>query len=123
MKKLLFLSFFIFLFANPAKIIEEVKKIEQFKPEFKDIQDIDVFSFNKKENINNEFNSTSKKSLKLQIYAIFQNRVNINGEWFKIGDSIDGYKIVKIDKNFILLKKGNSKKILKISSSNRFKIK
>ena len=124
MKKLFLLSFFIFLFSDTIKIIEEIKKIEQFKPKFKSVQNFNVFSFNKKRQkiVKKDFSFTLKKDLTLQIYAIFQNRVNINGEWFEVGDMIDGYKIAKINKNFVLLKKGNSKKILKIFSINKLKI-
>jgi len=124
MKKLFLLSFFIFLFSDTIKIIEDIKKIEQFNPKFKSVQNFNVFSFNEKRQkiVKKDFSFTSKKDLTLQIYAIFQNRVNINGEWFEVGDMIDGYKIAKINKNFVLLKKGNSKKILKIFSINKLKI-
>ena len=123
MKKIFFLSFFIFLFGNTMQIIEEIKKIEQFRPKFKNVKNFNIFSFNeeKKENINKDFNLL-KKTPMLQIYAIFQNKVNINGEWFKLGDSINGYKIVKIGKNFVLLKKGNIKKYLKMFFNSKIKI-
>ena len=59
---------------------------------------------------------SKKESLNLKIYAIFQNRVNINGKWFKIGDIINGYKILKITNNYVYLKRNN--KVLKLSITN-----
>ena len=125
MKKIFFLSSFVFLFGNNAmQIIDEIKKIEQFRPKFKIVKNFDIFSFDdeeKKGKINKDFNFVLKKSPILRIYAIFQDKVNINGEWFKIGDSVNGYEIIKIDKNFVLLKKGNTKKYLKIISNSKIK--
>jgi len=128
MKKIFLLSCFVFLFSDTIKIIEEVKKIEQFEPKFKSVQGFDIFYFNESKQesviIDSNSTSTSKKDSTLKIYAIFQDRVNINEKWFKIGDSIDGYEIIKIDKNSILLKKENDKKTLKIfSNDNKLKIK
>ena len=124
MKKIILLTFFLFLYADVKYIINEIVKIEEFKPIFKKIKYYNVFEYETnivKENI---VAVSQKKNLNLKIYAIFQNRVNINGKWFKVGDNIYGYKIVKINKNFVLLKNGNSKKILKIlPSSNKLQIK
>ena len=125
MKKIFFLSFFAFLFANTMQIIEEIKKIEQFKPKFKNVQNFNIFSFDdeeKKENINKNRNLVPKTVPILRIYAIFQNKVNINGKWFKLGDNVNGYKIIKIGKGFVLLKKDNIKKYLKLFSNNKIKI-
>ncbi|HIQ50555.1 MAG TPA: hypothetical protein EYH54_01125 [Nautiliaceae bacterium] len=125
MKKLFSLIFFfVFLFSSTIQIIEEIKEIEQFKPKFKNVQNFDIFSFeeDKKKIVDKKISFIPKKSPVLQIYAIFQNKVNINGRWFKVGDKIYGYKIVKISKKFVLLKKGNIKTYLKILSTNKIKI-
>ena len=124
MRKIIFLTFFLFLYADVKYIINEIVKIEEFKPIFKKIKYYNVFEYETnivKENI---MAVSQKEDLNLKIYAIFQNRVNINGKWFKVGDNIYGYKIVKIDKNFVLLKNKNRQKTLKILPiSNKLQIK
>jgi len=114
MKKIIFI-FFSLLYADITYIISEIKKIEKFKPVFKKIIHYNIFEYETniaKKNIA----GVSKKNFNLEIYAIFQNRVNINGKWFKIGDSINGYKILKITNNYVYLKQNNQ--ILKLSIKN-----
>jgi len=52
-----------------------------------------------------------KKSIKLQ--TILNNRVLIKNRWYGVGDSISGYKIVKIEqkKGILLYKDGKSKQV------------
>jgi len=53
-----------------------------------------------------------KKSTKFKIGAIVSDEVLIFGDWYKVGDSINDYKILDIDKNFIKIIniKNNTKK-------------
>ena len=102
MKKVIFLIFYSLLYADVAKIINEITKIKEFKPKFKKIKYYNIFEYK-----NNSAKNTTKKVFNLKIYAIFQNKVNINGKWLKIGDKINGYKIIKIANNCIYLKQNN----------------
>ena len=53
-----------------------------------------------------------KRSIKLQ--TILNNRVLIKNRWYGVGDSISGYKIIKIEekKGILLYKDGKSKQVL-----------
>lgn len=53
-----------------------------------------------------------KKITKLKIGAIVSDEVLIFGDWYKVGDIINNYKILNIDKNFIKILniKNNTKK-------------
>jgi len=58
----------------------------------------------------------------LSLRIIMNSSVMINGEWYKVGDRISGYKIKKINRNSVLLLK-NSKKLLLSTKSNSKKLK
>jgi len=120
MKKIIFIIFSLLLYADVTYIINEITKIEKFKPVFKKIKHYNIFEYetNIATNIptKNTASRSEKGSFNLKIYAIFQNRVNINGKWFKVGDTINGYKIVKITNNYVYLKRNN--KTLKLSITN-----
>ena len=55
----------------------------------------------------------------LKLYTIINNSVMINKKWYKIGDSINGYKVQEISYNSVLLVK-NKKKLL-LSTKSRYK--
>ena len=120
MKRIIGLAFFsLLLYADVTYIIEEIIKIKKFKPIFKSIVYYNIFE---DENISSNKNislvklKSTKENNDLKIYAIFQNKVNINGKWFKIGDIVNGYKIIKITNNYVYLEQNN--KILKLSPTN-----
>ncbi len=54
--------------------------------------------------------SKDKADIKLQ--AIVNDQIVINNRFYLIGDSVNGYKIDKVSKNMVYLKKDNSTKIL-----------
>ena len=113
MKKIVFLICSVFLFADVSDIINEIKKMESFTPKFKHFVNYNIFINNKVKNhyIRNVVISNTDSNLIL--YAVFQNRVNINGIWLKVGEVINGYKIIKIAPNKVLLKKdGKIKKLI-----------
>ena len=61
-----------------------------------------------------------KKSLSLEI--VMNNTAMINGNWYKTGDFIHGYKIVKIGRISVTLNNQNKKLLLSTkSSSNKLK--
>ena len=115
MKKIIFLGFFLLGYADVSSIIKEISKIERFRPKFKKIKYYNIFEYEDIFKPNN-LTVSKKENYSFKIYAIFQNKVNINGKWFKIGDIIKWYKILKITHKYIYLKKDNE--ILKISITN-----
>ncbi len=50
----------------------------------------------------------------LDLVAVFNDKANINGRFYKIGDYISGYKIVAIKRKYVILKKGSKSIILPI---------
>jgi len=72
-------------------------------------------------NINTQNNVRVVNKL-LSLGMIMNNSVLINGEWYKVGESVSGYKIRKINYNSVLLIK-NSKKLLLSTKSDSKKLK
>ncbi|MDF1882500.1 hypothetical protein JHD49_00950 [Sulfurimonas sp. SAG-AH-194-C21] len=58
----------------------------------------------------------------LTLGVIMNNSVMISGEWYKLGDTLNGYKISEINRNSVLLRK-HKKKILLSTKSNTKKLK
>ena len=53
-----------------------------------------------------------KKSKSLKLFAIMNKSALINGKWYKLGEYVDGYKIVKVTPKVVTLnKKGVIKKL------------
>ncbi len=50
--------------------------------------------------------------MRLELTAILNDKAYINGRFYKIGDTISGYKIVKIADSYVVLKKKDKMKIL-----------
>jgi len=121
MKKMIFLFIlFVVMDADVVTVINEIKKMQTFTPQFKKMAKYDIFGnfiINKKDN--SGFNSAVNE--KLQINAVFQNRININGSWYKTGDIINGYKIIKINNNEVVMKKNGKIKTI-IFKSNIIKV-
>ena len=68
---------------------------------------------NEQRNIGNIRNRIGKIEEDRMVYKfIFQNRANINGLWVKKGDDIEGYKVVRVFSDGVVLK--NDKEIKKI---------
>lgn len=53
-----------------------------------------------------------KSVLHLQLYAIFNNRAYINGRFYSVGDRIGEYMVKSIKKDYVLLVKNGTIKIL-----------
>ncbi|MDQ7068169.1 MAG: hypothetical protein Q9M40_09480 [Sulfurimonas sp.] len=58
----------------------------------------------------------------LSLGAILNNSVMISGEWYKIGDMVNGYKIIEISPKSVLLSK-HKKQLLLSTKSNSNKLK
>lgn len=124
MKYILFLLLSSILFADVANIILKIKYIEtkNIKKKFLNF-DYNIFgnNFLNKPEIVNNININTNTNLK--IFAIFNNKVNINGKWFSLGDYINGYKIIKITSNGVYLMKKSKIIYLKLVSNNILKVK
>lgn len=115
MKKVFFLLFIItFSFSDVSDIIFKIKEIENSKKIFLKYPLYNIF-INKKTNITPIIKSAPVENMK--IYAIFNNKVNINGQWKKEGEYINDYKIIKIFPDYVVLRKNNKIKLLKFSSN------
>ncbi len=59
--------------------------------------------------------SMEKSKKKIKLSAILNNQAYISDKWYKKGSYVHGYKITKISKDYILIKRGKMKKILTIN--------
>ena len=125
MKYLIIFILNIYLFADVSNIILKIKDIENIKKSFLKI-DYNIFA-NSSSNIfttniiSKTLNSNLNKNLK--IFAIFNNKVNINGKWYKVGDYIDNYKIVKITSTGVYLMKNLKIEYIKLINNYILKVK
>lgn len=87
------------------------EKISKIKSPF--IVEKKVVKLTKDENgkINNVQNA---QEVTYELFAILQNRVNINKNWYKINDTVNGYKIIKINQNSVVLDNAGNKLKLRI---------
>jgi len=114
MKAFLILSIVMSIYAQDLKLkIErlivpvEKKPIVKVKYDpFKKGQEVVQKVFNKKVQDNT-----------LYVTSILNNRVFINSRWYRVGDKVNGYKIIQIKEDSILAK--NSKKVLKFGIKRR----
>lgn len=55
----------------------------------------------------------------LEVSAVMNDRAFINGEWYRIGETVRDYEITHIDPRFVSLKEGNKLKIIGVGISRR----
>jgi len=103
MKKIIFFIA-VFLYADISNILIKIKQIEESKKTFLPMPPYNIFIFLKTELVNRVQIYTANP---LKIYAIFNNLVNINGRWFRVGENVNGYKIIKVSDKKVILKKDN----------------
>ena len=119
MRIVILLFAFILSYADVSEIIATIKNIERYKPKFKTMENYNPFVKtivkNTEQNIVNNVSVVKEKAFKL--YAVFQNKVNINGKWLKVGDIIEGYKIIKVTSNGVSLLKDGKIKTISLKAS------
>ena len=95
--------FTTFIYAqNPFDLIKE---INSFTPKFEKFNTI-----HKKRVIKKIKQKHFSKEIKLTLSAIFNNKAFINGKIVKVGETVFGYKLIRIkNKKVYLLKNGNLK--------------
>ncbi len=110
--------------------IDEVKIIQEKKKATKERVKYDPFSNIKKEEKREEKKKVVKvekpKKRKKIIYqpiieleAIFGKSAFINGKWYRVGDKIGKYKIIKIGRDSVSLKIGRRVKSLRLIDKER----
>ena len=104
----------VFIYADVSDVILKIKEIENIKRKFLKI-DYNMFETKNKEVlIPLPVIKRKKKEVKLVLNAIFNNKVNINGKWYKVKDKVFDYVIYKILEDKVVLKNGNKIIVLKI---------
>jgi len=53
-----------------------------------------------------------------ELYSIFNDKAKINENWYSLGDFIGNYKLVKIEKESVVLQQQNIEKILNFDNSD-----
>jgi hypothetical protein len=48
-----------------------------------------------------------ERQVTLSLSAIINERARINGEWVRVGETVDGYRIESVEENRVVLKKGD----------------
>ena len=116
MKKIVLFITIKILFGDINNVILLIKNMENFKPRFKKIEQYKPF-FNE-EKIKKEKIIVTKQNtnVNLSVSAIFQNKALINGKWVKVGNIIEGYKVIKISDNKIILSKNEIIKVIMLTS-------
>jgi len=121
MKKILIFLIITFSFSDVSNTVFKIKQIQNSKKLFLKYPSYNIFVKQKIHNNNNNnvqiIMRSSNLPQRMKIYAIFNNKVNINGKWKNIGNYVNDYKIIKIYPNYVVLRKNNKIKILKFLSN------
>ncbi len=62
---------------------------------------------------------TIKKKSSLSVTMLMNSSAMINGKWYRVGDTINGYKVSKMDKDSVLLTKKSKKLLLSTNSKSK----
>jgi len=119
--KWLIIFLVVFLYADISDILIKIREIENMKKSFLNI-DYNIFGNNTPIE-NNFIRPVNNNETELKIFAIFNDKVNINGKWYKVGDEVENYKILKITFDKVFLEKGGKVIILKSNYLNILKVK
>jgi len=95
MRFLIIIFFIVYAFGDVKRIVNKIEDIENIKYNFIPYNNYNPFEgeeFKPK----NKGVKKEKKTFVLKIDAIFNDKVYINGKWYKVGDEIYGNKILKI---------------------------
>lgn len=63
--------------------------------------------------------STIKKKKSLSVTMLMNSSAMINGNWYKVGDTVNGYKVSKMDTHSVLLTKKSKKLLLSTNSKSK----
>lgn len=66
-----------------------------------------------------EMKKVVKKKKSLSVTMLMNSSALINGKWYKLGETVNGYKVSKIDSTSVLLTKKNKKLLLSTNSKNK----
>ncbi|MBN2767904.1 MAG: hypothetical protein JXQ68_02280 [Campylobacterales bacterium] len=117
MKKYIFVCFLLFAFANAQDV--EIKNIDEkiFKIDSPRVGiTIDILSGTKnsffKEDVDIDGVVVQQQVEKIALKGIMNNRAFINNKWFGLNDEVEGYTLVSITSNSVLLKREDRTKEL-----------
>lgn len=74
-----------------------------------------TMEYKKEKKKKNDTNNTIKKAEPYNLIGIISDRININGKWYKIGDVINNYEIIKINNHNAILQNGDKKLELRLN--------
>ncbi len=122
------LIFFIFGFSclsseniDVKKILKDIEELEREKRLFsKIVVKYDPFFPKKKRK---ERKTVFKKKRTYKLKAVLNDKAFINDRWFGLGEKVGEYRIVKITPSFVILKKGERRKVIGFSSKSLLKTK
>jgi hypothetical protein len=139
MKILLILFLTFNIFANELKWVDE--QVSAIKPARKGVAKAKIYALHdpfiflkeikKKKKTKHQKKSltkvvktpqkavVTKESIILNLEAIINNSVLINGKWYKLGDKVGLYQIVDVDRTKVILTHGIKKLILSTRTKNR----
>ncbi len=114
MKIFLILSIVLSLYAEDLKLRTEklIVPIEK-----RAIVKVKYDPFKKGKEVVQKVFSKKVQDNTLYVTSILNNRVFINSRWYRVSDKVNGYKIIQIKEDSILVK--NSKKVLKFGIKRR----
>jgi hypothetical protein len=102
---------------SATRIVTDTKEIDNVKCPFEKYQSNE---YNNEEDYiynndnQNEVGDSGNEYNNLKLDAIFNSRAKINGNWYKLGDTILGYEIITISKRDVVLDNGENKIELQI---------
>lgn len=109
MKKILFLFFATVLFSKTLPLSVKYDPFSKTQ---------EIINKTAKKRVSN----SEKHHFNLKVYAIYNNKVFINSKFYKTGDMIYGYKVYKIGKNYVILKRKNRFKVVNLVKNGILKI-
>jgi predicted MPP superfamily phosphohydrolase len=115
MNKAIVIFFFIL---SPLLFAQSMQTFQEIVDKIKNRAALDIGGISNpfeakepKEQTTTTKSTLEKKSSPYELLAIFANRAKVNGKWIKVGDMIDGQKVVAIGKNSIVLDGKNRQKL------------
>ena len=137
LKKIIFFTLFVVLLSNPFVLASPLEdKIKEYDTLFNQIGKKRVGISNEKiDNVKNPFLMTNQKqttpdgtvaTVQANPYvlsAIFGKKAKINGLWYKINDTINDFKLVRISDKSVVIQNEHLEKEILIRKNDAIKIK
>ena len=115
----IFCTFFVFLpMLHASDVNSKIEALAEFQRPYKPIV-IDYNPFVKESTLNHSSISSTnhQKKQELQLVSIINNRAFIGGNWYRVGDKIDGGKVIRIDSQKVDIQKATHIQTLRFEES------